>query len=181
MIVHVDDICYGGTEDFKSQVIIKLKKKIEFGQQAKLEFKYLGMKIKEHHDCITMDQMNYIEKKLEEVGNKDKRRDKEEILDEEDQTQYRSGLGKLNWLAQQTWPELSFQVSKFGIKMQQANGDDLVELNKTIKNAKKKESWVTLDQLKGNKWDLKVFCDASFGNVMNGRTQVGYYIRISNI
>src|SRR5215469_14860546 len=118
-------------------VIMKLKKKIEFGQQANSEFKYLGIMIKEHHDCITMDQMNYIEKKLEEVGNKDKRRDKEEILDKEDQTQYRSGLGKLNWLAQQTWPELSFQVSKFGIKMQQANDNDFVDLNKTIKNAKK--------------------------------------------
>src|SRR5215469_12814969 len=102
MIVHVDDICYEGTEDFRSQVIIKLKKKIEFSREANSEFKYLGIMIKEHHDCITMDQMNYLEKKLEEVGNKDKRRDKEEILDEEDQTQYRSGLDKLNWLAQQT-------------------------------------------------------------------------------
>src|SRR5215469_1976720 len=127
-----------------------------------------------------MNQMNYLKNNLEEVGKKDKRRNKEETLDEEDQTQYRSGLGKLNWLAQQTWPELSFQVSKFGIKMQQANGDDLVELNKAIKIVKKKESWVTLDQIEGNKLDLKVFCDAYFGNVMNGRTQVGYYLRISD-
>ena len=92
-------------------------------EEKKAVFKYLGIEIeqKEKGD-IHISQKSYSKDKL--VINKINNKNKGERLNEEEMTEYRSWLGKLNWMSQNTRPDLSFDVSFFGRSMKEAKVED---------------------------------------------------------
>ncbi|KAL7646082.1 UNVERIFIED_CONTAM: hypothetical protein RMT77_002983 [Armadillidium vulgare] len=96
-------------------------------------------------------------------------------------TEYRSLLGKLNWMSQNTRPDLSFDVSFFGRSMKAAKVEDYWKLVKVAERAKRGEIQMKIPKLKGGKMRLEVYSDASFGNVSEGRTQIGYCVRMKDM
>ena len=92
-------------------------------------------------------------------------------------TQARQLIGQLNWLATQTRPDLSYDVSGLSSILKQKNVDCLKQINRTIKKAKKEKSQVDIPDL-GNPDHLRItaYSDASFANLNDGGSQGGYII-----
>ena len=83
-------------------------------------------------------------------------------------------IGKLNWLACMSRPEISFTVSDVSSRITTATIEDIKSINKTIKLVKSNQSFITIPKLNTNNLTIKVFSDASFNNLENGYSQGGY-------
>ena len=57
---HVDDFIYAGNKTFQSQVIEELKIKFKIGQEAEMNFRYVGLSVKQSRDEIKVNQDHYI-------------------------------------------------------------------------------------------------------------------------
>src|SRR6201990_198253 len=180
MGIHVDDLIYGGNKIFEEKVISKIKEELKVGREESGIFKYLGIEIEqEEKGDIYISQKSYSRDKLGIIRlNKN---NKDERLNEEEMTEYRSLLGKLNWMSQNTRPDLSFEVSFFGRNMKEAKREDYEKLVKVAERAKRGEIQMKIPKLKGGRMRLEVYSDASFGNVSEGRTQIGYCIRMKDM
>ena len=56
----------GGSEQFQSTIIGKIRETFSISQEEIITFKYLGLNIKQTNGCISIDQNLYIDK-LSEV------------------------------------------------------------------------------------------------------------------
>ena len=65
-VMHVDDFLYAGTKEFKRHVIDKIIQKYKVGRQINGSFRYVGLKIAQAKDNITIDQSEYIAE-MEEI------------------------------------------------------------------------------------------------------------------
>src|SRR5215469_16111224 len=128
---HVDDLLYGGNQEFITKTIRKLKDKLEVGEEKQKEIKYLGIEIHEDKEGIWITQEKY-RKQMKEKEEK-KRNKNEEDLTNEEMTEYRSGVGKLNWLVQHSRPDLAFDTNMLSKKNKKAKGKDWNYLQKITK------------------------------------------------
>src|SRR5215469_6208977 len=178
MCVHVDDLRYGGNDEFNEKVINKIREKIKVGTEENSVFKYIGIDITdEGKEGVIMSQENYVKEKVRipAVTNGKINR----YLNKWEQKDYRSGLGQLNWLAQNTRPDLSYMVSYLGRNMKQATTKNFSELSRTKQKARERGGQVHIGCLK-EEVEIEIYADASFGNVEGGKTQIGYYIGLKD-
>ena len=61
MVMHVDDFCFGGDEEFHRDIMGRMREKLKIGEEEE-DFKYLGMRIK-NEEGRRLDQQEYIEKR----------------------------------------------------------------------------------------------------------------------
>lgn len=94
-----------GTSKFYTEVVEELKKKFQFGVESKSEFRYVGMNVKQFKDAIYVNQDHYIASMDLPSPRKE---EKEEIIDEEGQSDFRSLLGRIGWLGNHSRPDLVF-------------------------------------------------------------------------
>ena len=58
---HVDDLLHTGDSDFETNVIKPLKEAFKFGSEGEMEFRYVGMNIKQLRGGIEVDQDHYVD------------------------------------------------------------------------------------------------------------------------
>ena len=136
IIVHVDDFLHAGTESFQVNVIANLRKTFLIGKEETSVFQYLGMKLKQTHSCISVDQNAYASSILEIPLNSEMRKDINAQIPDTLKDTMRSRIGQLLWIANQTRPDLSFGVSSLAVKLKSATYADVMSLNKIIRRAK---------------------------------------------
>src|SRR5215469_14019295 len=178
MCVHIDDLCYGGNDEFNEKVINKIKEKIKVGMEENRNFNYIGIDITDNEkEGVIMSQEDYVKEKVRipAVINGNINR----YLNKWEQKNYRSDLGQLNWLAQNTRPDLSYMVSYLGRNMEQATTKNFSELSRTMLKARERGGQVHIECLKGEV-EIEIYADESFGNVEGGKTQIGYYIGLKD-
>ena len=108
-----------------------------------------------------------------------KYRQNEVVTDEKQKMQ--SVVGQLNWLSTQTRPDISFDICDMSSKLSCATVDDLLYLNKVIKKVKNQEVTLKFSKLIDlSTLAVECYSDASFGNLMNGGSQGGYVIFITD-
>ena len=174
---HVDDFCWGGTKLFMVSIMDKIRKKYKIGVERKNNFKYLGLNVSQKNNVIQLDLKSYLDS-LEMIPDANLySRNSEDIMNEKQQTLARSAIGKLNWLATQTRPDLCYDVSMLTSKLKTKKTSCLSQINNVIKKAKMEKSAIGIYDL-GNLDKIKIvgFCDASFGNLDDGGSQGGYII-----
>ena len=174
MVIHVDDFCYGGNEEFNKEIIGTLKRRLNVGEVQKRKFCYLGVGVEQEKDRIYLDQSNYIKKitvpLVQDFEGKG-------VLSEVGMKAYRGVIGKMNWISQHTRPDMAFEVSQGGQFFQEAKGEDMVNVLKVVQKMKRKDFKMRFQQLRGRlQWE--VYTDASYGNVGEGRSQIGYMISL---
>ena len=177
LCAHVDDFCYGGTEGFLKEVIGKLKERLKVGEQESESFKYIGVKIEQDSDSIRINQRQYIETIKEPEG---RRFMGVRILRANELTEYRSLVGQLNWVASHTMPEIAFDVSDLSRAFKEGTTQDMRRLIKVVRRIKWIGGGVVLHGLEEKNMHWEVYADASFGNVEDGQTQVGYIISLTD-
>ena len=147
--------------------------KIKSEEVAK--FQYIGLEIKKSDSNIKIGQDEYT-KKLRPIPLQNGRKPEDKLTPTEI-TEARQLIGQLNWLATQTRPDLSFDVSALSAILKQENVECIKQINRTIKKAKKEKSQIHIPNL-GNPKLLQIiaYSDASFANLTDGGSQGGYII-----
>ena len=132
-------------------------------------FRYTGLNIKTLNDGITIDQLHYIEK-LECVPVASKRSlQSMEPLTAVEKRQYRALVGSINWAAQQTRPDLVFEIMEMSIKFKDPLVSDLLRANKCIRRLKMEDVSIKFGQISNNVCDLHImtWSDAAFANLVD--------------
>ncbi len=110
--------------------------------------------------------MNEYAKSIEEVKVREDRSD--EKLSREEMKILRKYVGKLNWLASNTRPDIAIYALDLAKKQKNATLKDLRDINRIVKKVQEKESKVVFGKI-ANKNDLCVvgICDASYHHEEN--------------
>ena len=87
----------------------------------------------------------------------------------------RSKIGQLLWISNQTRPDISFDVSYLASALNTATTTEMIQCNKIISKVGNNSYQLKYSSLKA-KPRLKVYTDASYGNLQNGGSQGGYLI-----
>ena len=176
LLVHVDDFLCAGNQRFMTDVIGKLLKKYLFSKHdACSNFTYIGWNISQGEDAININQTEYVESVQQIPVSRIDQRNKERLLDSQEIKLYQGLLGKINWVATQTRPDLSFNVYQASIHQKSPSVEHLIALNnaqKKLVNGPKKLIIPRLDQ-DITTWKIVVFADGSYKNVAPEKIKSG--------
>ena len=176
MVIHVDDFLYGGSTKFKKIIVQKIIDKYQISKQSSQSFVYLGWNIVQDKDGISMDQRQYC-KTILPVLPLPKKDDNEPLSDEE-KTSYQGLLGKLNWLACQSRPDLKYDVLEHSCYNQNPSVSNLKSLNKVTKRLVDGPQIIRFPKLDLTKSQLEiiVWTDASLGKLPKEGSGRGYIV-----
>ena len=172
-IVHVDDFLMGGNQEFFNILNNTLLTKFTFGKMECKRFKYTGLNIEQKEDgSIFVDQNEYIQS-LKPIE-LEKAVDKKMKLPKKKFTEYRALTGQLSWAAENTRPDLAFDVRELSVRNKEACYNDVKKANKILKKAQTEQVAVKYSKL--GKWkDIRVgvYTDSSYRNDENKVKSVG--------
>ena len=173
---HVDDFFWSGDGELQTNVINKLRESFHISSDLHDSFNFIGLDFHQTRNTIEIDQSIYAES-IQFVPCLNKN-DKFRFLTDEEKTPLRSAIGQLCWLANQTRPDIAYDVCQLSVRYNNAQVLDIMNANKTIKKVKYNKLILKYPKLMFNngKVILKVFSDASHNNLPNGGSQGGYVI-----
>ena len=133
MACFVDDVLWGGDTKFEN-IVNKLKQMLYISSEYKQVFDYIGTKLEQRSDFSKIiTQKDYIDIINPVKLNKDDLKNPKRKLSQEEITILRGILGKLNWVAGMTRPEISFFVCETSTRVTDATVSDLIATNKVEK------------------------------------------------
>ena len=179
LICHVDDILYGGNEQFCKEVIPSLENTFEIGSRSSTSFVYIGISMKQQDDCsISVNQKSFTDsiKSLDIAQN---RKNNDQITEEE-RTQLRAVIGQLNWISGMSRPDLSFDVCQLSSNVKQATVGDMLYANKVVKRAQMEPMSIAIPSLNMSNLHIVTYADASFNNLPDSGSQGGNIIFLSD-
>ena len=173
-IMHVDDFIYSGTKVFKETVINRLIHVYKVGKIEENSFKYIGIQISNNNGTILVDQTCYVSN-LEEIPiSKERALRKNDELSSKELSQLRSTIGQLNWLANQTRPDITYDILEHSVSIKSAKVENILQVNKIIKKVKTDEVFIQFPDLGDvSSWKLVVYTDASYANIPDGVSSAG--------
>ena len=176
-LMHVDDFIWGGTSEFETFVINRIRSKFEIGKQCSTIFKYIGLEIHQDNTGITLDQKSYIETVNPIILPRNKLSKKNDNLNKDESDQLRCLVGQLNWLCTQTRPDICHEVLELSSALKHPVINDILMANKCLRKVKMEECSIRFPFL-GDINNLKLisFSDASHANLSDGYSSGGGYI-----
>ena len=102
------------------------------------------------------------------------------VLGKKELTEYRSVVGQLNWISLHTMPDISYNVSELSKAFKEGTTQDMRKLIKIVRKVKSIMGGVVIDELEEENTYWEAYTDASFGNVEDGHTQIGYIISVTD-
>ena len=171
--VHIDDFIWCGNSLFESTVITSLRKTFLVGKEETCCFQYLGLKLQQSLMGITFNQNHYIENLKEIEIPVDT--PPEIALNSSFVDALRSKVGQLLWVANQSRPDISFDVSSIAVSLKDATFKDIINVNKIIRKVKNNQLSLQYFSL-GRTAKIVAYTDASFANLPDGGSQGGYLI-----
>ena len=177
LCTHVDDFCYGGLRSFLNETIGGLREKLKVGEQESKKFKYIGVMIEQRENEISLNQWGYINSIKEPEGRRFKGN---RVLNPKELTEYRSVVGQLNWVSLHTMPEVAFSVSELSKAFKDGTTQDMRKLIKAVRRVKSIMGEIVLSDLEEEDLYWEAYADASFGNIEDGHTQLGYVISLTD-
>ncbi len=177
---HVDDFLHAGTEEFELKVMNMLTKRFTSGKVEVRKFRYIGFEIEmlSEDGGIVMDQNAYVQDI--DCGTMSVQRvsQKPENLSVHEQTILRQLVGKMNWIAHGTRPDIIFENIDLSTKLKAGTVADLVRARKIVRNIMQSDTSVLFPRLspRVRTWTIVVYTDASHANICNGTGSVGAYV-----
>ena len=172
---HVDDFCWAGTKHFANKVISSIRSVFVVKSEDKHTFKYLGLDLSQEFNQILIKQDKFVQG-LDMIPMR-KPYSPDDKMTESELKCCRSALGKLNWLATQTRPDLAFDVSDHTSTLKDRRVESISRINKTIRKAKRESSQIVVPCMTDlEKCRIVAYSDASFANLHGTKSQGGYII-----
>ena len=182
LLIFVDDVLWGGTDKFHESVIVNLKEELEVGSEKESVFDYIGISmIQEEDHSIIINQQQYINSSLQLIEiSRERMKEKNSPLNKDEKKELRSAVGRLNWVAGITRPDISFIVGTIN-KGKSAVVEDLLTTNKIIKLLKSTPTNIRFPNFVDmNSTYIKVFTDASYQNCPDGGSQGGHVVFLTD-
>ena len=174
--VHVDDIitcCLPGHE----AILEGVKNSFAWGSEwEKDSFVFVGRRIeRQENGGFTMDQMHYVAEVEKTKFNQDPDAPLSDFPDLV--TEFRSGIGSLQWLAGTTRGDLSADVSLLQKPPRDLKVSDLQEINRTLKYVKATaQSFVRVNPFKLEDIVFIAYGDSGWANAPGNKSQGGLVI-----
>ena len=130
----MDNIFHAGTKEFDEKVMVAVGKEFMIGRTDEGAFSYIGLNIETTPEGITLDQIDFIKKRLETAklrGGENSR-----LLDKDETQLLRRLTGKINWAATQTRLDVAYTVVELSMNFKKACLEDLKKANKAINRLK---------------------------------------------
>ena len=181
IVSYVDDFIWAGSENFKLNIINKVKSIFPISAEDSVTFRYVGKDIYQDSKGIYVNQLKFVDEDLQEIDvNKIKKKDYEQPLNKEEQIALRSAIGKLNWVATQTRPDISYGVSTLSSSFHHATKRHLILANKLIRQCKVSPLTLAFPKLDLQNVKVKCYSDASYGKLHDGGSQGGLYVELTS-
>ena len=170
--IYVDDFLWTGTERFEEAVISALRAKLLIGSSGSVAFRYVGLNICSNAEGISVDQAKYIAS-LEPVKlSRARSVQRDHLLSDSEREAFRALIGQLNWVSNNTRPDIAYDVCELSTLTTQATVADLLRLNKVVKNASEEVVRLFFPRLSElENCMVEVFTDASFAKLSDGGSQ----------
>ena len=161
IITHVDDLQIAGNDFFIDSMLEKLSNTLTVSKVERSSFRFTGIDVKKTSDEIEISMKDYADS-IEEIKEIRKVK-KSEPLSKVEMTFFRKYVGKLNWLAENTRPDLAIWALNLSKQNAKATIGDLKRVNQIVKKVQNRQSKVQFTQI-GLKDDLVVHAigDASY-------------------
>ena len=176
MVCFVCYVLWGGNKNF-IYIINKLKQTFHIGAEQGQAFNYIGIHLKLNDDfSTTINQIDYINS-IHEIKVSDiLERSKNDKLIQKEIISLRGALGKINWVAGMSRPEISYHVCHISSRVKNATISDIFTINKVIKFIKSTPSHITIPVMNLEFLQLLLYSDASFNNLSDVGSQGGYIV-----
>ena len=176
LMVHVDDMLYFGTEAFMDKVITPLKKKFKISREDNEAFKYVGMNIKQGTNEVILEQDSYLKAMKEDLLPLSSLRDKTRLATSEEKKIFKQGIGQLGWLTNISRPEGAYAFCQLSTRQTNPKMADFIRLKKEIRELKSINTWIKIGKLNLESVRVVAYCDASFGALEGGASQIGFIV-----
>ena len=133
---HVDDVFWGGTQAFQENVIGCITNIFRINKESQHSFVYLGLSLKQNEYDIELNQDNYISEMSPVEIQNERSRSTDDALNEDERKQLRTTIGQLNWVANQTRPDIAYEACQASISFKDARVKDVKKVNKVIRKLK---------------------------------------------
>ena len=172
MTIHVDDLIYCGTDEWRNTVIEKIKTEFKISKSGTRAFCYVGLDIEQNGLNLYVTQQHYIQSLEEMKINDDRKKDIHAKLTDKEKKNLRAICGQLLWVSSQTRPDAAFETCRASNSGKDATVETLIAANKTIKQLKSEELKLCYPAL-GSVKDLKVvaYGDATHASLPSGESQ----------
>ena len=175
-LLHVDDFFLSGSSRFFKSVGHAIIEKYTVGTLKSSNFRYVGLNIHKTSAGIVIDQTSYATD-IDDVHLNINGRSTDAPLEKHELTQLRSITGQIHWVSSQTRPDLSFDALELSIERNYATVSTMKRAKKIVKKAKESDSKILFQPI-GDIVGLKVYTDASYCNLPDGKSSTCGYIII---
>ena len=165
LISHVDDFLHAGGKDFDSKIMDPLRKRFVAGKIEAQSFKYVGFDITQDTQGISVSMDSYLNKTVFDVI---KPGEKDRDLTEDEKSEYRSLVGRLNWVVQGARPDKSYEVTELSMRFKIAKLTDLKSVKRTLRQLKDNGASMFFPALTQGALSLAVYTDAGHANLSDG-------------
>ena len=176
ILVHVDDLIYAGTEEFLLQVMDPFKKKLRISREESEAFLYLGVKLCQNRHGIEISQNEYLVGIKQNLIPREAMKNKDRLVDKEEISVFRKGIGQLGWLSSVTRPEAAFAYCTLSVIQAKPQVKDFRLFGKTVKELQSRQWKILIPEINLDRVTVSVFSDASHGNLHGGASQIGYIV-----
>ena len=194
LIVYVDDCFVLGDKNAVKQALTEIENHFAITRSEHIE-DFIGCRIEKENKSILLSQPDLIKKMMKKFGDKTRNmkeyetpapsgthiircRDDEAKLSEEEQAEFRSGVGSLLYLLKHSRPDLSNSVRELSKVMDAANKAHQKALFRAIKFVEQtQERKLVLSPVHENMhWEIKAYSDSDFAGDTDTRKSVSGYI-----
>ena len=165
VIIHVDDLLYAGTTKFQD-MMKKISQRFKISKSEQGAFRYIGMDLSSNQNEINLSQKSYCSLVQMVKIDYERKKQTEKDLTEDEIKMYQSLLGKLNWLACNSRPDLKFEVFLHA-QFKKPKVKQLISLNKVVKQLVGGPEKIIFPKLDVANLRLLCYTDASLGNLEN--------------
>ena len=177
--VHVDDSATGGKGQKYETAIAQLQKKFEFRKWRVLDGDFCGAHYSQDPQTfkITMSQDKFCEKLKPMHFSRGRTQNRDSPLRDDEVRCLRAINGSLNWLATQSRPDLSTQVSFSQQSFPEPTIQDALSANNAIRRARQHSSLpIEFKPIAPEQLALMCHSDAAYANGRDGATQAGFLV-----
>ena len=165
IVIHVDDLLFGGLEIFIQEVIGALKTKFKLSMEVGTSFVYTGLDLSQSYRAIKISQLGYVNQVNRINIDQNKVKLNACPINDTERSQLRSVAGQLLWAATQSRPDIAYGTFIASNSYASGTIKDIKLVNKTISFMKKNPLSIWFPSLDLQHTAMVVFSDASFGNL----------------